>query len=99
MTKRDFELIARTLRELAPDRAQGRAINRAQWTDTVHAMASALSESHPRFDRARFLSACGLTAEQPIASAQPTASVRCPECRHHGAHRLDCSRRRAKGER
>ena len=51
MTKKDFELIASALRRLGAGHA---------WKDTCLAMADALANTNPRFDRARFLAACGV---------------------------------------
>lgn len=53
MTKKDFELIARTIRSF--DKG---------WHSLVHqefsaAMADALRHTNPNFDRERFLKACG----------------------------------------
>jgi hypothetical protein len=62
MTKKDFQLIASALRESFPERGSEHPTQ--QWERTVHTIASALSESNPRFDRARFLSACGLKENQ-----------------------------------
>lgn len=70
MTKSDFERVARALRGSF---ATGAPTCAQQWQNDVQAIASAFSESNPRFDKARFLLACGLTtgADDP---AQPTAS-------------------------
>ena len=66
MTKKDFELIANTLRSEDPrtkhyfdmtDWEKGAA---DEWNTIVLAFANALQTTNPRFDRARFLAACGV---------------------------------------
>jgi len=54
MTKKDFELIAAALARCKPS-----ALNTA-WYNVVYALADALATTNPRFDRARFLAACGV---------------------------------------
>jgi nitroreductase len=59
MTKQDFELIAATLREReshAP-RSHWQSVMRER-DETIQALASALSATNPRFNRARFIAAC-----------------------------------------
>lgn len=59
MTKQDFELIARVLREReshAP-RSHWPSVMRER-EETIHALADALATTNPRFDRARFTAAC-----------------------------------------
>ena len=61
MTKKDFELIARTLRDCMPA-ISGSARCLAQeetWREVVNEMARALHSTNLRFDRVRFLKACG----------------------------------------
>jgi hypothetical protein len=59
MTKRHFEAIAKILKD-----ARGDAIANSeapyQVSDVALAMADYFGEENPRFDRARFLTACGL---------------------------------------
>lgn len=55
MTRKDFELIARTIKRLAGER------NGGQSKETVaEAFADALTGTNAGFDRARFLKACGV---------------------------------------
>lgn len=55
MTKRDFELIAKVLNEYADD--AGVVIER----DAIaYKLAEALATTNERFDKARFLKACGV---------------------------------------
>ncbi len=74
MTRKDFELIASTLKAEA-DRLQSRMdivqsregrvaveLLIAQHITTANALASALWGTNPRFDRERFLRACGVGA-------------------------------------
>ena len=64
MTKKDFELIAATLKATRDSYAPHwnpnlfRACN-----DHAKQMADALATTNPRFDRARFLAACGVEAQ------------------------------------
>lgn len=53
MTRKDFELIARTIK-LLPDGPARR--------ETARLFADALTNTNPRFNRLRFLHACGLTS-------------------------------------
>ena len=74
MTKKDYVLIAATLRgdaaHLAPnavytDYTTMPAWNKGaydQWHTTVLAVCDALVSTNPRFDRARFLAACGVAS-------------------------------------
>lgn len=55
MTRKDFELIAKVLRE-------SKSINAAAWSASVRAVlavefADALAETNPAFDRSRFIEA------------------------------------------
>jgi hypothetical protein len=54
LTRKDFETIARNLRDGQPRSAE------LQWgyEQAVDAVAQALQEINPRFDRGRFLAAC-----------------------------------------
>ena len=72
MTKKDYVLIAAALRgdaaHLAPDAVYKSYVTMPawnkgaydQWHTTVLAIAAALASDNPRFDRARFLQACGV---------------------------------------
>ena len=54
MTRKDYERLAAALlrtRPMSDDRFDG-------WKDAVEAVAGALADDNPRFDRARFLAAC-----------------------------------------
>ena len=53
MTKKDFILIAATLKSLKPD-ADG------NWNSTCRAFADMCASQNPRFDRQKFLDACGV---------------------------------------
>lgn len=55
---RHFAFIAATLKDLAL--GPGLPESQAQWMYTVQAFADACASSNPRFDRARFLRACGV---------------------------------------
>jgi hypothetical protein len=54
MTRKDFELIAETLKNL------DECLDELSLEVTVEAFALALLKTNPRFDRARFRSACGV---------------------------------------
>ena len=55
MTKKDFELIARVIN----DAWSARALNQTPAYELSKRMADALGWTHPKFDRDRFLEACG----------------------------------------
>ena len=61
MTRRHSEALAAALaaalQDVAPEK--GGAM-RDQWINDVCAIATVCDESNPRFDRARFLKACGV---------------------------------------
>lgn len=66
MTRRDFELIAATIRDsrsAAPEGSEHAdtwfAGFRAAHTELAHDFADELVATNPRFDRERFLRACG----------------------------------------
>jgi len=62
MTRRDYEVIAETLRISKPRRSQtddiGQAL-RVSWNNTVENFAAELRGTNPWFDPARFRRACG----------------------------------------
>jgi hypothetical protein len=71
MTRKDYVLIAETLRNDAAHLNHGKHYNDMaawergafdQWNTTVLAISGALASENPRFDRSRFLAACGVWA-------------------------------------
>ena len=65
MTKKDYELIARVVADFenrlgnwfnSQERQQRQEIH----AELAHGMANSLEQSNPRFDRAKFLQACGV---------------------------------------
>ena len=72
MTKKDYEKIADILNrgklvgapygfEYTPEWERAYKIGaRDQWLEAVNGITSILSQDNPRFDRAKFLRACGL---------------------------------------
>ena len=63
MTKKDFELIAGILdRQLIVAPSQMAQACREQRDTYARAFADALARENPRFDRARFLAACGVAS-------------------------------------
>lgn len=66
MTRKDYELLAGALRKVKPtcDPNEGGdafASRQLEWAACCLSIADALEGDNPRFDRARFLSACGGT--------------------------------------
>lgn len=57
MTKKDFDFISRVLKVVKP-RTESEWVD-YQWERTVLAFAASLIATNPRFDKERFLSACG----------------------------------------
>ena len=58
MTRKDFELIASTIRNMPSHAASLRTARES----CARAFADALGATNPRFDKARFLKACGVEA-------------------------------------
>ena len=59
MTRKDYVLIADTFAKFAKIRDLDQSINWSE-ADLVRNLADALQADNPRFDRARFLVACGV---------------------------------------
>ena len=59
MTRRDYELIAAALKSEKPQ-AHWSANKMIQWQLDCAAIAGALASTNPRFNRNRFLAACGI---------------------------------------
>lgn len=86
MTRKDYELIAYAVKLSKPeswtklaDAGQNWEYayeRRDQWSDTAECIADALQGDNPRFDRARFLRACGI---EPIAES-PKTTRHCADC-------------------
>jgi len=68
MTRKDYILIADTLVRIRPLMDLGSSIVGdgawEVWNDACEAIASALASDNPRFDRKRFLRACGIPEEE-----------------------------------
>lgn len=63
MTRKHFEAIARTMREeIETYRESGDAYAVKVATHTARSLAYLCAESNPRFNRDRFLTACGVDA-------------------------------------
>jgi hypothetical protein len=65
MTRKDYELIASALRSSRlhlPSNDERQAGAKDQWETTVEEVADDLERENPRFDRNKFLTACGLEA-------------------------------------
>ena len=61
MNKKDFELIARVLKDALPPASNetGNTNDQATVFDIADGFAQALKHTNPRFDYVRFLNACG----------------------------------------
>ena len=64
MTKKDFELIAKTLREVAATRG----LSKRNYNKISRVFTEALSQTNERFDSTRFYNAC--TNDELIAEEQ-----------------------------
>jgi hypothetical protein len=67
MTKKDYVLIAAALKagRTPPREESDTLVNnayQAQHLDIAYALSNALARENPRFDRARFLAACGVVS-------------------------------------
>lgn len=61
MTKKDYQLIAGVLKQSLADDQAIMQLHQNALTATAKAMAEALAAENPRFDRTKFLEACGVT--------------------------------------
>lgn len=74
MTRKDFNEIAFALRSAvsadASTYATGAALAAAHEVRSyvAHSLATYCARQNPRFDRARFLAACGLNVNEPVRS-------------------------------
>lgn len=59
MTKKDYELIATAILESKND-MQDHPVRMAGANQTARRIASYLAKDNPRFDRTKFLKACGI---------------------------------------
>lgn len=57
MTRKDYKAIADTLLMSKPPTQDSAGM--FTWIHIVHALADTLADDNPRFNRARFLAACG----------------------------------------
>lgn len=62
MTRKDYELIAATIASLRDSGGAGREFTTRTVDTTAHRFADALAAENGRFNRARFLRACGVEA-------------------------------------
>jgi len=61
MTRKDYVIIAETIANLREQQKDsGPFTNNPSLKDVAEELAHALGEDNPRFDRARFLDACGV---------------------------------------
>ena len=79
MTRKDFQLIADVVKQLrtfeAHDVEMSEDVARAvRLSSVADALASALATTNPRFDRDRFLTACGIGATQTTTAGSLTAA-------------------------
>jgi hypothetical protein len=54
MTRKDYQALAKALREELDEATDG-----FQWANCVHAVAAVLRADNPRFDKPKFMDACG----------------------------------------
>ena len=59
MTKKDYELIANVLYHQRPSHSSVIDHDMQRWVIMCNAFATALESTNPRFNRTRFLTACG----------------------------------------
>jgi hypothetical protein len=60
MTKKDYELIAKVLDSSAQSHATNPFTGECMYVGLVEDFAKALQDTNPRFNRAKFLTACGV---------------------------------------
>jgi hypothetical protein len=59
MTKKDYELIAENMQRSKPLATASEAVH-MQWGACITVLATALQKENPKFDRFKFLRACGM---------------------------------------
>lgn len=64
MTKKDYQLIAKVLRDERDHPASGGAAVQNTVDRLAHSFCTALRADNPRFDYKRFLEACGVPEEE-----------------------------------
>lgn len=64
MSKKHFIAIAKILNMVG----SSTGYDRSTATAIAHSLADVFQEENPRFDRSRFLDACGVTVTIPVAS-------------------------------
>lgn len=69
MTRKDYELIAEALEGALP-KYRLHDLPKDVWLDCVEAIADALWANNQRFDRGRFLIACGALNEAPPGTGE-----------------------------
>lgn len=62
MTRKDYVLLAQALKQCKTDFSNRNLDHDAQHKADCNYIAAALAAENPRFDRARFLKACGIEA-------------------------------------
>ena len=96
MTRKDFRLIAETIRllpsfDLPPLDSWGSHFDAVRFNVIVSKFADALADTNPRFDRQRFISACNgkdKEPEEPIGILVNGDSVTCFGCETLGDHKV-----------
>ncbi len=64
MTKQHFQLLADALKAEMPGTGWDHPNKRVQWLLDVRAVTSVCAQSNARFDRDRFLTACGVSLDE-----------------------------------
>jgi hypothetical protein len=73
MTRRDYILLANTLRDARPGPPGYRSTSQQTWMYTVCRICDALKEDNPHFDRVLFLMNAGVRGSEAIYGDAPLA--------------------------
>ena len=81
MTKKDYELIADTFKQaLSLGVVAGNNIRTETVQGVVYMMSDNLAKTNPKFDRVRFLQACGICSHPHLGKSSLTGDYFCEVC-------------------
>lgn len=67
MTKKDYLRLAQALKDSKPINSRDLPVAMIAWENSVLTITLTLANDNPRFDRKRFLNACGYTGDNTVS--------------------------------